>query len=77
MVLLSSYHNVVIYTCPELTDEIFRNLTQDPFFARYIPEPQPHIELFRAITLNQNIDQRFDRAADIKDNFLFDLAYTF
>jgi putative PIN family toxin of toxin-antitoxin system len=67
---------VVIYTCDELSSEVIKNLRTNPYFKKHISAPQEHIDFFEAITLHTTIDKRFDRAADIKDNYLFDLAYT-
>jgi predicted nucleic acid-binding protein len=58
---LTADYNVIIYTCPQLTDEVSRNLLYNPYFKKYINNPQEHIDFFREITLNHNIEQRFDR----------------
>jgi putative PIN family toxin of toxin-antitoxin system len=76
IVALAVSHHVSVFVCPELMDEISRNIFNDDFFKRHISNPSDQLQFIREITINQVIDQRFDRAADIKDNFLFDLAYT-
>ena len=67
---------VIIYTCRELTDEVSRNLLENPYFKKHIKNAEEQIDFFNELTLQTEIDKRFDRAADIKDNYLFDLAYT-
>lgn len=67
---------VLVYTCPELIDEIRRNLNDDFFKRKINQSPSEIIQLIRDFTLEMEIDQRFDRSADLKDNFLFDLAYS-
>jgi len=73
---LAADFNIIICTCPELTDEVCRNLLHNPYFKKTINNPQEHIDFFEEVTFNQTIEKRFDRAAGLKDNFLFDLAYT-
>ncbi len=73
---LAAGAGVIIYTCAELSKEVERNLTENPYFKKHIANPSEHIDFFKNITLNTAIEKRFDRAADIKDNYLFDLAYT-
>lgn len=76
IVRLVSDHHVVICSCPELVDEILRHLFNDDYFQKRLAHPAEQFEFFQQTVRSHNIDQRFDRAADIKDNFLFDLAYT-
>jgi putative PIN family toxin of toxin-antitoxin system len=75
LVDLTVDYDVHIYTCPELTAEVYKNIGSN-FFSKHIFDVPRQIELFKSITINQDIDKRFDRAADPKDNFLFDLAYS-
>jgi len=67
---------ILIYTCPELIDEIERNLKDDFFKSKINQSSSEIIDLIKDFTLETEIDQRFDRSADLKDNFLFDLAYS-
>jgi putative PIN family toxin of toxin-antitoxin system len=67
---------VLIYTCDELNDELWRNLNDKRIKKHLKDSPQNIFDNIQKITLNTTIDLRFDRAADLKDNFLFDLAYS-
>jgi len=67
---------VLVYSCPELQQEIIRHLFEDAYFRKNIANPDKHLRFFQETTMNVSIDKRFDRTADAKDNFLFDLAYT-
>lgn len=73
---LSARHRVTVFTCPEMMDEITRNLFDSDYFLKHVKNQAGFLEEIRKLTFNQTIDKRFDRAADAKDNFLFDLAYT-
>ncbi len=75
LLLLPADHNIIIYTCPELISEISRNLKQ-PHLLKYLNQPvEEIIQFIEEITHKVNIEKRFDRALDIDDNYLFDLAY--
>jgi putative PIN family toxin of toxin-antitoxin system len=67
---------ILIYTCDELNDELWRNLNDKRIEKHLKDSPQNILDKIEKITLHTTIDLRFDRAADIKDNFLFDLAYS-
>ncbi len=75
LLLLPANYNITIHTCPELLEEISRNL-KEPQLARYLNQPVEEIVTFiEDITHKVSIEKRFDRALDINDNYLFDLAY--
>lgn len=69
-------YNIVVYTCSELLNEIEHNLNQAKFNKYLAVNPKEYIDFIKEITLKIDIDKRFDRAADVKDNFLFDLAFS-
>jgi putative PIN family toxin of toxin-antitoxin system len=69
-------YSILIYTCNELNDELWRNLNDKKIKKHLKDSPENVLEMIQKITLNTTIDLRFDRAADLKDNFLFDLAYS-
>jgi putative PIN family toxin of toxin-antitoxin system len=76
LLLLPSKHNVIINTCPELIEEIARNL-REPHLIKYLNQPVDDIlEYIEEITHKVQIEKRFDRALDINDNYLFDLSYS-
>ena len=75
LLLLPANHNIIIHTCPELVAEISRNLSE-PHLIKYLNQPvEEIIEYIEEITHKVSIDKRFDRALDVNDNYLFDLAY--
>ena len=67
---------ILIYTCDELNEELWRNLNDKRIKKHLKDTPENIFDMIQQITLNTTIDLRFDRAADLKDNFLFDLAYS-
>ena len=69
-------HKILLYTCEEQTDELWRNLNDKRIKKRLQDTPENILSNIQKITHSTTIDQRFDRAADVKDNFLFDLAYS-
>ena len=76
MIQFVTDYQVLLYTCPELIAEIRHNLNDD-FFKSKINQPSAKIiNLIRDFTNETEIEQRFDRSPDLKDNFLFDLAYS-
>jgi len=74
-VSLIADYEVSVYTCPELLEEIHRNLYENAYFKKHVANPEDHLEIIKAICINRPITRRFDRAADLNDNFLFDLAF--
>jgi putative PIN family toxin of toxin-antitoxin system len=75
-VTLIADYEVSVYTCPELIEEIRRNLCESAYFKKHVANPDEHLGIIKTICINRPINLRFDRAADLKDNFLFDLAFT-
>jgi len=74
-VSLKYIHQCRLYTCPEQIDELTRAL-QYPKVKKYISKsPKSLINYFLEFSDLHKIDLRFDRASDLKDNYLFDLAY--
>jgi putative PIN family toxin of toxin-antitoxin system len=72
----SKDHKASIYVCPELIDELTAVLKRQKI-KKHLTEPvAAYIRFINQITEPVIIDRRFDRAPDIKDNYLFDLAYT-
>jgi len=68
-------HEVFAYTCIELLGEVERNL-KDQSLNKYLACPVEEImQVIREVTFDIEIDLRFDRAPDVNDNYLFDLAY--
>jgi len=75
-VSLKYIHQCKLYTCPEQIDELRRALHY-PKVRKYIAKkPEMVIDYFLDFADIHEIDLRFDRAADLKDNYLFDLAYS-
>lgn len=76
LVQLIFKHKILVYTCEEQIDELWRNLN-DKRIKKYLKDtPENVLSNIQKITHSTTIDQRFDCAADVKDNFLFDLAYS-
>src|SRR5580704_2948065 len=69
-------YGILIYTCDELNDELERNLNEKRIKKYLKDTPENIVANIQKITLHTTIDLRFDRSPDLKDNFLFDLAYS-
>jgi putative PIN family toxin of toxin-antitoxin system len=70
-------NNIEVYICDELLNEIAAVLSRKKFKKVYSKiEIKNNIEFIQLIAEKIIIDQRFDRAPDIKDNYLFDLCYS-
>ncbi|HLP50553.1 MAG TPA: putative toxin-antitoxin system toxin component, PIN family [Chitinophagales bacterium] len=67
---------VTIYVCPELIAEVKDVLSRDRIKVLLTEPVSAYLRFIKAVTTETEIDLRFDRAPDIKDNYLFDLAYT-
>jgi|JI6StandDraft_1071083.scaffolds.fasta_scaffold56618_4 putative PIN family toxin of toxin-antitoxin system len=70
-------NNITIFVCDELLTEL-KNVLLRPKFKKHFnkKEIKDNIEFIKLISTTINIDQRFDRAPDSKDNYLLDLCYT-
>jgi putative PIN family toxin of toxin-antitoxin system len=73
---LQYLHKSTLYTCPELLSELTYTLNE-PRCKKYLKKPVNfYLSFINDFSRSVRIDRRFDRAPDIKDNYLFDLAYT-
>ncbi|HOY42086.1 MAG TPA: putative toxin-antitoxin system toxin component, PIN family [Chitinophagales bacterium] len=75
LVYFYSDFNIQIFTCKRQIDEITDVLTRRKI-SKYISASQEYLNFIQKITIEIEIDERFDRAPDVKDNYLFDLCYT-
>jgi putative PIN family toxin of toxin-antitoxin system len=69
-------YNTDIFVCPELLDELSDVLKRQKIKRKLTEPVSAYIRFIKSVTIPVIIDRRFDRAPDIKDNYLFDLAYT-
>ena len=68
--------NTNIFICPELRNELI-DVLKRPRIKKKLSEPVvSYIRFIELVAESVIIDRRFDRSPDIKDNYLFDLAYT-
>lgn len=67
--------DIQIYTCKRQIEEIKDVITRKKI-SKYISSSQKYLDFIQKITIETEIDERFDRTPDIKDNYLFDLCYT-
>ncbi len=72
---LKHYYDVEIYTCDKQINEL-ENSFSYPKLRKQLPLYKDYINFFLAHSTLIEIDERFDRSPDLKDNYLFDLAYT-
>src|ERR1700733_13116062 len=68
-------HDIDIYACPELFEELSHVLNRAAIKKNLQLPANDYIRFFRSISKEVTIDARFDRAPDLNDNYLFDLAY--
>jgi putative PIN family toxin of toxin-antitoxin system len=76
LVVWSKDQNISIYVSTDLLTELKRVLSRPHIRKNLTQPPADYIRFIKLLTQQQSIDLRFDRAPDIKDNYLFDLAYT-
>ncbi|MDB5283746.1 MAG: hypothetical protein JWO06_2821 [Bacteroidota bacterium] len=72
----SKDENVDIITCPELFAELKDVLGRNRIKKNLTNPVSAYINFIKDVSKEVTIDLRFDRAPDVKDNYLFDLAYT-
>lgn len=75
LVYFYSDYSIEIYTCSQQIEEITDVLSRKKF-SKYVKSSQKYLDFIKKITIDSEIDERFDRAPDAKDNFLIDLCYT-
>ena len=68
-------HNISMYVCPELIAELTNVLNRQKIKKKLTEPISTYLRFIKNAIQSVTIDQRFDRAPDIKDNYLFDLAY--
>jgi len=69
-------NNIEVFLCDELLYEIQHVLSRSKFKNKFTKtEIRKNIDYIKLITTKQNIDERFDRAPDPKDNYLLYLCY--
>lgn len=68
--------HITIYVCPELMNELSTVMKRKKIKDKISEPISAYINFISQITESIVIDKRFDRAPDIKDNYLFDLAYS-
>jgi putative PIN family toxin of toxin-antitoxin system len=69
-------YNTTIFVCPELEDELTTVLKRRKIKEKLTEPVAAYIRFIQTVTQSVSIDLCFDRAPDLKDNYLFDLAYT-
>lgn len=67
-------YDIQIYTCKRQIVEI-KDVLSRKKLSKYIYSSQKYLDFIQKITIETEIDERFDRSPDIKDNYLFDLCY--
>ena len=76
LVLIHTRHHVEIFICEKQLQEIMEVLQYDKIKPKLKQPIADYMELIVAVTTLIEIDERFDRVKDKKDNYLVDLAYT-
>ena len=70
---LKAIYKIELYTCHKQIVELERTFTKLSSHLKSAPEY--YTRLFEQVARHEEIDERFDRSPDPKDNYLFDLAY--
>ena len=73
IVELRTTYNIEIYSCAKQLAELDRTFVK--LAGNLKAAPEHYTRLFEQVANHVEIDERFDRSPDPKDNYLFDLAY--
>jgi putative PIN family toxin of toxin-antitoxin system len=73
---LTFLKGLTIYTCPKQLEEITLVISRDKFAGKLKAPLSDYTDFCKRIAEVVEIDERFDRLADPKDNYLIDMAYT-
>ncbi|MEO8086303.1 MAG: putative toxin-antitoxin system toxin component, PIN family [Bacteroidota bacterium] len=73
---LKALYDIEIYTCTKQFTELSTTFSKFSVRKFLVASPKKYIESFKTISSEVKITERFDRAPDPDDNYLFDLAYT-
>jgi putative PIN family toxin of toxin-antitoxin system len=76
LVALTLQIGLKIYSCPKQLEEIKSVISRDKFAGKLRAPVQEYLDFCSRIAEVVEIDERFDRLADPKDNYLIDTAYT-
>lgn len=76
LVAIKSVYGIEIFSSEELIVELSDAL-EYPQVAKFISEDERRnvVRLFKALAVEIKLDLRYDRFADVRDNFLGDLAF--
>ena len=73
IISLKAFYGIDLFTCKKQVAELERAFIK---LADHLSAAaENYIKLFEQLAVEVEIDERFDRSPDPKDNFLFDLAY--
>jgi putative PIN family toxin of toxin-antitoxin system len=76
LVELKTDHQITFYTCQQQWDELLNVVSRPRFSKRFSSPFEQYPDFAKMVSVFLEIDERFDRSADPKDNYLIDLAYT-
>lgn len=74
-VYLKFRHSIEIFTCPQQSAELTAAINYPKVKKLLKTEPRELIDFFEKYSTSIQIEERFDRVPDLKDNYLIDLAY--
>jgi putative PIN family toxin of toxin-antitoxin system len=69
-------YNIETYTCSQHLSEISKVLAYKKFNKQLVLKPSEYINFLEKYCNVIEVDERFDRVPDPKDNYLIDLAHT-
>ena len=75
-VYLKIQHGISLFTCSQQLDEMVAVMQYSKVKKFLRTKPNKLLKFFNEHSINIQVDERFDRVSDIKDNYLIDLAYT-
>ncbi|WP_114749893.1 putative toxin-antitoxin system toxin component, PIN family [Pleomorphovibrio marinus] len=67
-------HNLIVFSCTELEEELGDVLARDKFKNLLYSEPGHYLDFVQNLTTSITISGNYQGCPDAKDNFLFDLA---
>ena len=67
--------DITLYSSRRLRDEINSVLLRPKLVKKLKQSTERYIGFYRQLSVEIEIDERFDRISDVKDNYIVDLAY--
>ncbi len=67
---------IILYSCYQQQLELSEVLKRPKFIKKINLPVEEYIDFYLSIATTIEVDERFDRLEDAKDNYIIDMAYT-